>query len=61
MCDGHRDEVIWMVRSRRTGAALVTPSGYDLVFSDEVDAQAYVATCANAPDLEVVAVSPPDL
>jgi hypothetical protein len=56
MCDGFVDEVSWILRSRATGEALRTATGYTFVFSEEAEARAFRAGRADGPDLELVEV-----
>jgi hypothetical protein len=60
VCDGHRDESLWTLRSRQTGQLIVTTSGHQYLFSDESVAIEYVAVLAEPADVEVIPVASPE-
>jgi hypothetical protein len=59
VCDGHRDETMWTLRSRQTGKLIVTTSGHSYLFSDETDAVEFVRDSQDAADIEVIQVTSP--
>ena len=59
VCDGHRDETMWTLRSRQTGKLIVTTSGHSYLFSDETDAIEFVRDSQDAADFEVLQVTSP--
>jgi hypothetical protein len=59
VCDGHRDETMWTLRSRQTGKLIVTMSGHSYLFSDESDAVEFARESPNGADLEVIPVTSP--
>ncbi len=60
MCDGHRDETMWTLRSRQTGKLIVTTSGHNYLFSDESDASQFLEDFRDAVDVEVTSVTSPE-
>jgi hypothetical protein len=59
VCDGHRDETMWTLRSRETGKPIVTTSGHSYLFSDESDAIEFARESQDAADIEVIPVTSP--
>jgi hypothetical protein len=60
VCDGHRDESLWTLRSRQTGKLIVTTSGHNYLFSDELDAIHFVEENPGADDVEVIPMALPE-
>ncbi len=58
MCDGHRDETMWTLRSRQTGHQIVTSTGHNYLFAEESDALEYAHARQDAADVEVVPIDP---
>lgn len=61
MCDGQRDETVWIVQVRSTCQPLTSPDGYSYVFDDEALAGEFIAGRTDAANLQVVPLTTPPL